>query len=53
MHVSPVGMKSAESFSVNPIVVHMKWVVTEQQQVFAPASISAEGFNEAPLTLCY
>ena len=25
MYVSSVGTKSAESFSVNPIVIHMKW----------------------------
>ena len=35
MYVSSVGMKSAESFSVNPIVVHMNWTGGEKSPVFA------------------
>ena len=36
MYVRSVGTKSAESFSVNQIVVHMKWVGAEQPPVQPP-----------------
>ena len=34
IYVSPVGTKSAESFSVNPIVVHMKWAGAQRLDIF-------------------
>ena len=34
IYVSSVGTKSAESFLVNPIVVHKKWAGAERLDVF-------------------
>ena len=45
MYMSSVGMKSAESFSVNPIVVHMNRTGAEKPPVSAAASFSAEVFE--------
>ena len=43
MYVSSVGAKSAET----SIVVHMKWVGTEQPPVSVAASFSMEGFERS------
>ena len=53
MYVTSVGTKSAESFSVNPIVIHMKWAGAEQLPVSATASFSAEVLNEATIDLLH
>ena len=45
MYVSSVGMKSAESFLVNPIAVHMKRAGAEQPPVSVAASFSVEVFE--------
>ena len=45
MYVRSVGMKSAESFSVSPIVIHMKCSGAEQPPVSVAASFSVERFE--------
>ena len=45
MYVSSVGTKSAESFSVNPIVAHMKLAGAEQPSVSVATSFSVEAFE--------
>ena len=47
MYVSSVGTKSAESFSANPIVVHMKW--EGAKKLPWPPPFSAEFLNEATI----
>ena len=46
MYVSSVGTKSAKSFSVNPIVVHIKWAGAEQPPA---TSFSVDVLNEATI----
>ena len=45
MYVNFVGMKSADGFSVNPIVVRMDWTGAEQLPVSAAASFCVEVFE--------
>ena len=45
MFVSSVGMKSAESFSVNPILIHIKGAGAEQLPVSVAASFSEKIFE--------
>ena len=46
MYVSSVGTKSAESFSVNAVVNHMKWERAEQLPVSVTTSFSVKFLNE-------
>ena len=45
--MSSEGTKSAESFSVTPVVVHTKLAGAEQLPVFVAASFSVDVLNEA------
>ena len=51
MYMSSVGMKSAESFSVNPIVVHMIGQELNNCQFLRLPSLVRKFMNEATIDL--